>query len=373
MKPPFRKRLGDEHDKFAFLLAFLGGLVAIVTVRLIGDFLTIGDVEDASLLQSGGIGFSDLLAIIIAVCVIIGYFAYIIVTKDRSGVSVDRASDNVYYLGLLFTLASLAYSLIKLSFIVSLENVGRSGHVLTLLPDFGLALASTIAGILFRILLQQMRNDPMDVETEAREELGIAIRQLRETIGQVVSNLNGLSAQTSVSLTELNQAVSRTLEQSANQTAEMVRSVTSEVSELNSKIQAVSRTLEQSANQTTEMVRGVTSEVSELNSKIQIQVTEITNFTTNSITQFNKIIGNVQDQFEGLSRISGVVEDIERFNTALSGIGDQVETLNSTLERIGNYGKKIEASVESVDDANTEYVAELNKAVETLRSKTDEA
>ena len=38
-----------------------------------------------------------------------------------------------------------------------------------------------------------MRNDPLDVETEAREELGIAVRSLRDTIGQVVSNLNGLS------------------------------------------------------------------------------------------------------------------------------------------------------------------------------------
>ena len=55
----------------------------------------------------------------------------------------------------------------------------------------------------------------MDVETEARE--GVAIRQLRETIGQVVTNLNGLSDQTSLTLSELNQTVSQTLEQSASQ------------------------------------------------------------------------------------------------------------------------------------------------------------
>ena len=72
-------------------------------------------------------------------------------------------------------------------------------QVLSLLPDFGLALFSTIAGIFFRIFLQQLRNDPLDVETEAREELGIAIRQLRVTIGEVVGSLSSyLSRQVSL-------------------------------------------------------------------------------------------------------------------------------------------------------------------------------
>ena len=130
-------------------------------------------------------------------------------------------------MGLLFTLASLAYSLIKLSISdqASEQGIASAKQVLTLLPDFGLALFSTIAGIFGRIYLQQMRNDPLDVETEAREELGIAIRQLRETIGQVVTNLNGLSAQTNVTLTELNQSVSKTLETTANENSAVVRTL----------------------------------------------------------------------------------------------------------------------------------------------------
>ena len=68
----------------------------------------------------------------------------------------------------------------------------------------------------------------MDVETEAREGLGVAIRQLRETIGQVVTDLNGLSDQTSLTLSELNQTVSQTLEQSANQNTMVIRAVAEE-------------------------------------------------------------------------------------------------------------------------------------------------
>ena len=83
--------------------------------------------------ENKGIGFLDVLAIAVAVFVIIGYVAYILASKNRSGISVDRASDNVYYLGLLFTLSSLAYSLIKLSFFgMSGEGVASAKQVLTL-------------------------------------------------------------------------------------------------------------------------------------------------------------------------------------------------------------------------------------------------
>ena len=150
MKAPFKRRaLGDENDKFVFFLSFFGGLLAIFTFRAISDFI----------LELRGISFFDFLAILTAVGVIFGYVWYINKSKNRSGVSVDRASDNVYYLGLLFTLASLAYSLTKLSMSDNMtkEGIASARQVLTLLPDFGLALFSTIAGIFGRIYLQQMR------------------------------------------------------------------------------------------------------------------------------------------------------------------------------------------------------------------------
>ena len=401
MRAPFRRRFGDENDKLIFGLAFFGGIAAIISIRLFGDLLT----------ENAGIGLLDVLAIAVAVFVIIGYVAYILSSKNRSGISVDRASDNVYYLGLLFTLSSLAYSLIKLSFFgMSGEGVASAKQVLTLLPDFGLALFSTIAGIFGRIFLQQMRNDPMDVETEAREELGIAIRQLRETIGQVVSNLNGLSTQMSVTLTEMNNTVSRTLEQSAAQN--------------------------------TTVINGVAVEVGQLSERLRDQVQEVTNFTASSTAQFNELIGNMRTQFSGFgevpevlgqkfveltSNVSVATEQIQRsselqgqlsselvtavsalqdvfseqglagmrevvdrassrfdeideqlqsnqqFMTgALSNITEQVDGLSASSKTIGEFSEKIEASAKSVDEANVQYVEELSRAAETLRSKTDQ-
>ncbi len=404
MKAPFKRRtFGDENDKIVFALAFFGGIATIIFLRLLGDFV----------FGTKGIGFMDILAILTAMIIIGLYVTYIQMSKNRSSVSVDRASDNVYYLGLLFTLASLAYSLIKLSIFSanSEQNIASARDVLTLLPDFGLALFSTIAGIFGRIYLQQMRNDPLDVETEAREELGIAVRSLRDTIGQVVSNLNGLSAQTNVTLTELNQTVSKTLESTASEN--------------------------------TAVVRSVANDVSELSSKLKLQVTDVTNFTTQSTERFNEILLNMKNQFDGFekipltlsekfgilseelsnsiqqikevsvnqnqlttellssitslkmafsddgfSKLSNMIPEFEnRFNelknkleqndkkieTSINKIQENTEGLKSSSQKIDDYGKKIEKSVQSVDDANSQYVDELSKATEILRSKTNKS
>ena len=332
MRTPFRKQFSDRNDKFAFLLAFIGGVVAIISIRIFGSSIH-------------GISIFDYAAILVAIGVIALYAIYILRTTNRSSMSLDRGSDNVYYLGLLFTLVSLAYSLIKLSVVLNAPvlnvdgtQVRTSGFVINLLPDFGLALFSTIAGILGRIILQQMRNDPKDVETQAREDLGDAIRHLRENIGYVIANLNGLSTQTQLSLTELNQAVTRTLEQSGNQTKEMIENVTSDINTLSSKIRE--------------------------------QATDITNFTNNATSQFQEIIDNIHNQFVGLSRISEIIKDAERTNEALSKIANHADALETTSKTIEGHGKRIESAARGVEEATDEYVEELSKTSEVLRSKT---
>lgn len=331
MRTPFKKQYSDRNDKFVFLLAFFGGTGAIIAIRTLGSSVH-------------GISIFDGIAILVAIGVIALYAFYISATTNRSSMSLDRGSDNVYYLGLLFTLISLAYSLIKLSLIlhapvlnVDGTEVRTSGLVVNLLPDFGLALFSTIAGILGRIILQQMRNDPKDVETQAREELGDAIRHLRENIGYVIANLNSLSEQTRLSLTELNQMMARTLERSGNQTSEAVRNVTSEINALSSKVRE--------------------------------QTTEITNFTNNTTSQFQEIIDNIHNQFAGLSRISGIVKDAERANDVLSKIGSHADALENTSKTIEEHGKRIKSAAQGVEEASDEYVEELSKTSEVLRSK----
>ena len=379
-KGPFRRHLDDRHDKKVFFLAFFIGLFVILLLRIIGS-------------KYNGISGWDLGAIGFAVAILFLYGLYISVSKNRSGISVDRASDNIYYLGLLFTLVSLAYSLVVLSTRFSINETSRNSElVLSLLPDFGLALSSTIFGIFGRIVLQQIRNDPLDVETEAREELGILMRQLRETVGQLITNLNGLSTQTSVVLTEMNQTVSKTLEQSANENAQMVRGFADEVGTLNAQFNkglGNMLTQLQGFEKIPQILGGKFEDLSVKLSTATEQIEQASGHQTQLAAELLSSVGALREAFSeaGLSRISGIVENAEiRFTEinsklvesedhlkqTLSGINNHVESLNLTSSTIDDYGEKIEASVKSVDEANNEYVEELSKAAKTLRTKTDQ-
>ena len=92
MKAPFSRPLGDENDKLIFGLSSFGGIVGILGIRIVSD----------TFFPSRGISPWDVIAILLAIGVI-GAYVVRRCNKNRSGISVDRASDNVYYLGLLYS------------------------------------------------------------------------------------------------------------------------------------------------------------------------------------------------------------------------------------------------------------------------------
>ncbi|MBN8964150.1 MAG: hypothetical protein J0H89_01965 [Rhizobiales bacterium] len=85
----------------------------------------------------------------------------------------DQAGDNLYYLGFLYTLTSLGVSLFQFS-----VTDGGAGIV----TNFGIAIATTILGIALRVMFNQMRQDPVEVEAVARLELADAARKIRQEI-----------------------------------------------------------------------------------------------------------------------------------------------------------------------------------------------
>lgn len=89
----------------------------------------------------------------------------------------DQSGDNLYYMGFLFTLTSLA---------VSLYQFQSDGSAEQIVQNFGIAIASTIAGITLRILFNQMRRDPVEVEATARLELAEASRRVKRELDSTV-------------------------------------------------------------------------------------------------------------------------------------------------------------------------------------------
>src|SRR5215472_13219953 len=89
----------------------------------------------------------------------------------------DQAGDNLYYLGFLYTLTSLGVSLWQFS-----VDEGAQGIV----TNFGVAIASTILGVALRVVFNQMRQDPVEVERTARLELADAARRVKQELDATI-------------------------------------------------------------------------------------------------------------------------------------------------------------------------------------------
>jgi hypothetical protein len=76
-------------------------------------------------------------------------------------------------MGFLFTLTSLGVSLYQFSTARAAEEI---------VQNFGIAIGSTIAGIGLRVLFNQMRRDPVEVEQRTRLELADAARRVRREL-----------------------------------------------------------------------------------------------------------------------------------------------------------------------------------------------
>jgi archaellum component FlaC len=98
------------------------------------------------------------------------FYALLIGLARYFRVRDDQAGDNLYYLGFLYTLTSLGVSLYQFSLDEGAENI---------VTNFGIAIASTILGVTLRVVFNQMRQDPLEVERTARLELADAARRVK--------------------------------------------------------------------------------------------------------------------------------------------------------------------------------------------------
>lgn len=152
-------------DLLVFLAAFSIGLLLYFVLRSIG---------------------APQILVTSAVVMIMVLYAAGVSLIPRLRVRLDQAGDNAYYLGLLFTLTSMAVALWEFGTSpVSTSGAPGETGVESIISNFGIALATTIAGIFLRILLNQMRVDPADIERVTRLELAESAQRIKSTLDQV--------------------------------------------------------------------------------------------------------------------------------------------------------------------------------------------
>jgi hypothetical protein len=157
-----------DHQRIFFFAAFLIGSISILSLKLIG--------------AHGG------LVSFVAVAIM---FAYAFLgTRNKIKVRLDVLGDNLYYLGFLYTLISLSFSLYQL---------GKGyADINALLENFGLAIMTTLTGLALRVFFNQPKADITEYENTVRMSLTEATASfIGETskIGRDISTLRAVLTQ----------------------------------------------------------------------------------------------------------------------------------------------------------------------------------
>ena len=126
-------------------------------------FLVVFALGAASILALKALSVSQFIVTAVPVALMLLYAA--VLWFSPSVVDTEQQhGDGLYYLGFLFTLTSLAYSLYEF----------RNHDVDSIITNFGIAVWTTILGMALRVLFQQTRRDVSALEERVRADVAQA-------------------------------------------------------------------------------------------------------------------------------------------------------------------------------------------------------
>jgi hypothetical protein len=262
-------------------------------------------------------GFGALYVTSIPIVVMIGYalllaFARLLRLRD------DQSGDNLYYMGFLFTLTSLAVSLYQFSATGSAEQI---------VQNFGVAIASTICGIALRIFFNQMRRDPIEVEHAARLELAEASRRVKRELESTVIEFSYFRRATQQSISDALDEVNGMLSQAKDRF----------VGQLDDFAATSSRPLEEASKRSGETIEDLNSRISKTLATAVNQVSEEAGGLSNSIASIVESIDGLAAKLGAIQMPDQIIETrlvpmIQDLSHALNGFSKSAETQSKVVE-----------------------------------------
>lgn len=225
----------------------------------------------------------------------------------------EAAGDNCYYLGFVFTLVSLAVTLWRLS-----PETGGALNDETfpqLISGFGVALSSTIVGIVLRVLHVRMEAEPETLARDARDGLAAAVDEFRDNLLSANRLLNGFAVETAQLLSE-QRADMRKLaaETEASHRRALTESVDAHMNALRDALGAATeRAVAAIADGVIEVTRAAHDELARRVAELGRRETET--------------LGSLVD---GVSRFSG---ELTRFEAAMGALAASLESVGAGVSK----------------------------------------
>jgi len=372
----------DRLDMVAFVGAFVVGTISYVSLHFL-------------------IRLDPLIVATTIISVMITY-ALLVFNVPRLRVRMDQAGDNAYYLGLLFTLVSMAGALYEFGSVVesgSGQMAGPTG-ARQIIANFGIALASTIVGIFLRVVLHQMRIDPAEIEAMTRIELSEASKRVQASLDIVTNDLGRFhdevrqrSSDVVVMLTEegkksvssINQSlehstkemivsISNVQKEALNQIQELTHLISTTASEAIGAIERLRTveppplTLSRRLDKVTKVLESMGSQTERIVSHLQSTADSASN-TLGEIAKASNTLNQVTQQMKGSQEEAAqmIAVSVEKVSAALDSVARRLEHEQTLVAQLQEQSRR---SVEESARAQTAALEVLTRLTELSRALT---
>lgn len=281
----------------------------------------------------------------------------------------ERAADNLYFLGFIFTVCALGISLLRYYYAPGSVPVER------IMGDLGIGITTTVVGLVLRVLVLH-RDDPADTEERVREQIVDFAQSTMSGLYQtseVVSRGHTANLQVVRELTETMQQFSaRVREQSAQ--------VILNLDEAAKSISGFSETVNQLAAPVEQMPNEFAKAVSEMQQQSIRRMQSIA-------TDFHKVIAeflrSAQDQVSAsistteqilVSRVKEISVPSEEVNQLrqkmLTGFDTQSQELTRSFGQVSNAMRLVTQALDQVERDLRASPAALANSLDSLRDGT---
>ena len=268
----------------------------------------------------------------------------------------EEEGDNVYYLGLLFTLISLMFTLLEL-FGADTDGVRSAEKIRILLENFGIALTSTVVGIAGRVAVQNwQRIAPSGRPGLAEDDAVVPALPPSGASSRDLQRFNRL----------LLERIARNLIQGANALARFHRIVRSHASDTESYLRSHSETLiRESAAFKDTLQRNAETFAQELRSEAKSTLDAVGGSLDAAAKQAEVLPERLRSAHDAY--LAEVREVTRSFHDDLRSASSQ--SLDALRQNFDSAAKQAEALPERLQAAQHEHLAEVR---ETTRSFHDE-
>lgn len=360
-------------------IAYLNRLFSVPDYVL---FFAIWVIGSAGIIILKQLGFSQFLVTAFPVTVMLIYAAYVWGSK-RYQLRGDRAGDSLYYLGFLFTLVSLAYSLVLYS--------THKGTVEDIIGNLGIALATTIVGLTLRVLFTQMREDPVEVEEVARIELAEAAARLKASLLDMVHDVNTYRRATVQSISEATVEIAGTtntaLEQNVAAFNKSARDVLSKIDEAfttftenTKRLNTISGRTATAMEKLIQRVEGIDAPTDLITSKVEAAFSTLVDRIEHIeappdmiSAKLAPVLAEFEAAFAGLiQRIDGIQAPSDLLSSKLEPVIRQIEQLHQTMVSRSESELALIGKLNEVVDQASGSMSALSANADQLKAFTDD-